>query len=181
MTNKIDIKYILILFIAVFLSSFFHELTHWTIGEILGNKMDLSLNSVNPISGEYPREWNRNIVTISAPLFTIFQSIFFYFLINKYPKKEFYPFLFYPFAYRLFAGIANSFGPNDEGRFGLFYNIGLYTISIIVSLFLLFLVIRSSKKNKLSLKFNLINFLFCLIFTLFISFIDQYFHIKIIT
>jgi len=178
--NKIDLKYILIIIIAVFLSTLFHELAHWLTGEVLGNRMTMSLNSANPISGEYKHEWNRNIITMAGPLFTIFQAITIYFLLNKYPKKELYPFLLFPFAMRFWAGLANLLGPNDEGRFGLSIGVGLLTISCIVSCFLFFLAYQSSKKHHFNLKFNLISFLLCSVFLIALSFINEYFKLRII-
>ncbi|MDY0990401.1 hypothetical protein SOM12_23435 [Flavobacterium sp. CFBP9031] len=178
--NKIDLKYILIILIVVFLSTLFHELAHWCTGEILGNKMTASLNSVNLVSGEYKNEWNRNVVTAAGPLFTILQAIVTYILLNKYPKKELYPFLLFTLVMRFWAGLANLLGPNDEGRLGLSFGIGLLTISFIVCSFLFFLIYKSSKKHHFGLKFNLISFLLCSLFLIALSFINEYFKIKII-
>lgn len=178
--EKIDLKYIVIILIAVFLSTLFHELAHWGTGEILGNKMTASLNSANVISGEYKHEWNRNFITGAGPLFTILQAIVVFFLLNKYPKKELYPFLLFPLAMRFWAGLANLLGPNDEGRLGLSLGVGLLTISFFVCCFLFFLIYKSSKKHHFSLKFNLISFLFCSIFLIALSFINEYFKIRII-
>lgn len=180
MSKKINLTYILALFIAVFLSCFFHEFAHWITGELLGNKMSMSLNGASPILGEYKHTWNANIITISAPIFTVLQAILFYSIVNRTKNINLYPFLFFPFVYRFFAGIANMFGPNDEGRFGMSFGLGLYTVSILFSSFLLFLIIKFSIKNKISLKFNLITFFLCAIFLLLIVFADQYFKIKII-
>lgn len=180
MVTKINFKYVMILFVAVFLSCFFHEFAHWLTGELLGNKMSMSLNNVSPSLGKYKHDWNANIVTISAPLFTVIQAIIFAFVVNKTKNINFYPFLFFPFVYRLAAGLANMLGANDEGRFGLSLGIGLYTISILVCSFLLFLIYRVSTKNKIGWKVNLITFVLCAIALLAISFFDQYFNIKII-
>lgn len=180
MIHKINLKYSLLLFIAVLLSCFLHEFTHWITGELLGNRMSMSLNGASPISGEYVNDWNANIITISAPIFTVLQAVFFYFYVEKIKNFYVYPFLFFPFVYRFFAGLANGLGPNDEGRFGLSLGIGLYTVSIIFSSFLFFLILKFSLKNKVSLKFNIITFLLCSISLLLIVFIDQYFKIKII-
>jgi hypothetical protein len=180
MTHKIDLKYIFIVFIAVFVSTIFHELAHWTIGEVLGNKMIATLNGTKPISGELLHEWNRNYITMAGPLFTVLQAIFFYFLIVKYKKIELYPFIFFPFVMRLAAGLANFLNPNDEGRIGLSLGIGLFTISIIVCSFLFYLVYKTSKKLTISLKFNIISFILCCLFLLLLTFIDAKFKIKII-
>lgn len=142
--------------------------------------MSMTLNSVNPVSGELLHEWHRNIITISAPIFTVLQALVFYFIYNKSKNRNLYPFLFFPFVYRLAAGLANMLGPNDEGRFGLSIGVGLYTVSILVCTFLFFLIYKTSILNKISLKFNVITFMLCSIFLLFVVFINDYFHIRII-
>lgn len=180
MTGKITIKYVFFVLIAVFLSCFFHEFTHWFTGEVLGNDMVMTLNNVYPISDTYKNEWNKNIITISAPIFTVLQAVLFYFIIKKNKKIILYPFLFFPFVYRFFAGLANMAGPNDEGRFGQSLGIGLYTISILFCAFLLFLIYKATLQLKLSLKFNVINFLWCALFLFLIVFINDYFKVKII-
>jgi hypothetical protein len=178
--DKMSLKYVFIILIAVFASTIFHELAHWLMGEILGNKMTATLNSTNLISGEYLHEWNRNYITMAGPIFTVLQAIIFYFLLFKYNRIELYPFLFYPFVFRLAAGIANIFGPNDEGRFGQSMGVGLFTISIIICSFLLILIYKISKAHKISLKFNMISFLLCCIFLLLLTYLDAKFKIKII-
>ena len=180
MTTKITLKYISFLFLAVFLSCFFHEFAHWAAGEMLGNPMSMRMNSVSTISGEYKHEWNRNIISAAGPLFTVLQAVVFYYIVDKNKNILLYPYLFFPFVYRLFGGVANVFGANDEGRIGLSFGIGLYTISIVVVAFLLYLVIRFSSKNKIGFKFNLITFFLSAIFFFAIVLADQYFKIKII-
>lgn len=142
--------------------------------------MSMSLNGASTISGEYKHAWNANIITMAGPIFTLIQGIVFYFVVEKTQKLYAYPFLFFPFVYRFFAGLANMLGPNDEGRFGLSWGIGLYTVSIIFCSFLLFLILRFSAKNKINWKFNLFTFLLGSLSLLLIVFVDQYFQIKII-
>jgi hypothetical protein len=178
--HRIDLKYIFLIFIAVFASTIFHELSHWSIGEILGNQMVATLNGTNPISGEYLHEWNKNYITLAGPLFTVLQAILFYFLLAKYKKIELYPFLFFPLVMRFAAGLANFMGANDEGRLGLSFGIGLFTISIIVCSFLFILVYRITKELKISMKFNIISFILCCLFLLLLTFVDAKFKVKLI-
>jgi hypothetical protein len=176
---RIDLKYILLLFTAVFASTIFHEYAHWSIGEVLGNKMIATLNGTNPVAGDYINEWNRNYITLAGPLFTVLQAILFYFLIKKYRKIELYPFLLFPFVMRFFAGLANFLEANDEGRLGLSLGIGLFTISILVCSFLFSLVYKTSKEMKIGLKLNVISFFLCSLFLLFLVFIDAKLKIKL--
>ena len=176
----VNLKYIFLIFIAVFLSTILHELSHWSIGEILGNKMIATLNGTNPVSGELQNEWNRNYITLAGPLFTVLQAILFYFLITKYRKIELYPFLFFPFVMRFAAGLANLLSPNDEGRLGMSIGVGLFTISIFVCSFLFVLVYKATKELKISLKFNTLSFILCCLFLLLLTYIDAKFKVKII-
>lgn len=174
------IKYIVLLLVAVFMSTVLHELAHWIVGEMLGNKMTATLNGTNPVSNHLQNEWNRNYITTAGPLFTVLQAVLFYFLVIKYTKIEFYPFLFFPFFMRFAAGLANFLSPNDEGRLGLSWGVGLLTVSAIVCCFLLILIFKASKKLKISLKFNIYNFFLCCIFLLLLTYIDAKFKIKLL-
>lgn len=180
MRPKINLKYIGLLFVLVLISCFFHEFAHWVAGELLGNKMSMSLNTVKPISGTYIDKSHANVVTIAGPLLTLLQAILFYFLVDRSKNIYTYPLLFFPFVYRLSAGLANINSPNDEGRLSLSWGLDLYTISITISSFLLLLIIRFSLKNKIGLKFNVITFFLCALSLLAIVFFDQYFKINII-
>jgi hypothetical protein len=177
---RVNIKYIFLMFIAVFLSTILHELSHWGIGEILGNKMAATLNGTNPVSGELQNEWNRNYITLAGPLFTVLQAILFYFLILKYRKIELYPFLFFPFVMRFAAGLANLLSLNDEGRLGMSIGVGVFTISIFVCSFLLVLVYKATKELKINWKFNALSFILCCLFLLLLTYIDTKFKVKII-
>lgn len=181
MTNpKIDLKYIFPIFISVFASTILHEIAHWSMGEVLGNKMIATLNGTYASSGNYLQDWHRNYVTMAGPVFTVLQAVLFYFLILKYRRIELYPFLFFPFVFRVAAGLANFAGPNDEGRFGMSLGIGLFTVSIVVCSFLYHLVFNMSKRLNIRLKFNIISFFLCVLFLLFLTFIDHKFQIKLI-
>lgn len=179
MQAKLSLKYVLILIAAILLSCFFHEFAHWATGELLGNKMTMSMNTVSTVAEEYNEAWHREWVTLAGPVFTIIQAIVFYMLLKRSRNLNLYPFVFFPFVYRLFAGVANSFSPNDEGRLGLFLDIGLYTLSAVVTGFLLYLVIRSSKAMKIGFKFNLVSFLISTVMITIVVFADQYFKIRI--
>ncbi len=178
MSPKIDLKYILLIFISVFASTILHEIAHWSMGEVLGNKMIATLNGTYP-SGNYLHEWHRNYVTMAGPIFTILQAILCYFFILKYKRIELYPFLFFPFVFRVAAGLANLAGPNDEGRFGISLGIGLFAVSIVVCSFLFYLVFKTSKRLNIRLKINIISFFLCVLFLLLLTFMDHKFQLRL--
>lgn len=180
MNPKITLSYIVWLFVAVFLSCFFHELAHWLAGTVLGNPMTMSMNTVKTVAESYTADWHANVVTAAGPLFTMLQAIVFYFVIRKAQHIKWYPFLFFPFVYQFFAGLANYFEPNDEGRLSLDYGMGLYTLSVIVSIFLLVLILQTSRKFKLGFKINIVSFLLSAVFLFVIVLADQFLKIQII-
>lgn len=177
---RCSLKYVFLILIAVFMTTILHELAHWAMGEILGNKMTATLNGTNSVNGGLQNEWNRNYITMAGPLFTIIQAVMFYFLLKKYRRIELYPFLFFPLVMRFAAGLANFLGPNDEGRFGISIGVGLFTVPIVVCGVLFLLVRSATKEFKISWKFNMLNFTFCCLFLLFLTYIDAKFKIKII-
>ena len=161
------------LLIAVLFSFIFHEFGHWIIGEILGNKMAMSLNGTHPISGNYAHAWNRIFVLIGGPLFTLIQALVFLFLIKKFRNNLLYPFLFFPFIMRFVSSLFSIIQPQDEAIIGTLLNIGKWTLPIIITLILFYLCWTGSKVLKISWKLNLINFVFSLIFMVFVITIDK--------
>lgn len=143
-------KYFGVMVLATFLTFFFHEICHWIAYELLGYDAGFTLNgaSVKDSSIKLTKA-HRMITSAAGPLFTLIQGTAFYFILKKYNIKLLYPFLFLPFFMRLGASWANQFEPNDEGRISLDLGLNLYVISGIVVAYLLFLVVRVSKKKNI--------------------------------
>jgi hypothetical protein len=177
--NKINSTYIAVCCIAAFVTFFFHELAHWFAGGALGYKMALQLNQVYPLD-PYRNFWHPMIVGASGPAFTILQAIVFYLLMRPGRNSYLYPFLFTPFYMRLLAGRMNLISLNDEGRISHDLGIGTYTISVLVSAFLFFLVYKTSKRIGYGLKFNLLTLLVVLLFSSLIILADQYMKLRVI-
>jgi hypothetical protein len=51
--SRLDWKIVLIFFPTGFMTYLFHEFGHWIVGELLGNKMVLSLNNSTSLGGAY--------------------------------------------------------------------------------------------------------------------------------
>ncbi|MDY8137420.1 hypothetical protein [Aquimarina sp. 2201CG5-10] len=175
MRPSINIKYILITGLAVVLSFFFHELAHWATGELLGYTMGMTLNSAFLTEGEYHTAWHSNLISAAGPLFTILTAFLFFYVIRKTKNKYWYPFLFFAFYSRLMAMIVSIFNPNDEARISAWLGLGYWILPLIVCFTLLFLLIKTSKEQEYSLKFNLINYLLASVFVAGVVFSDQYF------
>lgn len=179
--KKISIYYILAILASVYFTWIFHEFFHWICAESLGYDAVLQLNKVYPSDGRIWTDIDNVYVSASGPIITIIQAIIVYFLLIKRNwNKLLYPFLFAPLYMRLLAGAMNAIKPNDEGRISEYFDLGLYTISIIVSTFLFFLVYKVSKRYKLGWKFNLITTLLIMLFSSILILSDQAMGFKII-
>ena len=174
------LKYVFITATAVFFSFFFHELAHWAAGELLGNKMGMSLNSTYPISGIYLKKWNENFVDAAGPLFTILQAVIFYLIINKTSSRYSYPFLLMAFIERFLAMALTFINLNDEARISNSLGLGLFTLPLIVNAFLFFLCYKTSKKHNYGFKFNAITIAWMVLFFSILILSDQYFKVRII-
>lgn len=180
--QRITFKYILATLGAVIFTWVLHEFIHWTTSELLGYESILRLNSVSPVGGQKQmNEWHRIYISASGPLITIFQAVItFQFLLRKGWSKILYPFFFTPFYMRSIAGIMNFVNPNDEGKISEFLGLGLFTLSIIVSSLLFFLVYKISKKYELNWKFNLWTILVIMAASSILILSDQLFEIRLI-
>jgi hypothetical protein len=84
-----------------------------------------------------------------------------------------YPFLFFPFIMRFVSSLFSIIQPQDEAIISTLLNIGKWTLPIIITLILFYLCWTGSKVLKISWKLNLINFVFSLIFIVFVITIDK--------
>jgi hypothetical protein len=173
MKKKITLTFIILIFISAFFSFLFHEFGHWTIGELLGNKMIMNLNGAYPKGDRYIHEWNSIFVYAGGPLFTVVQAIISLYLVNKYKKLFIYPFLFFPFIMRLFAFLFGTFKIQDEALMSSKLNIGTYTLPIIIIIILSILVWKGSSTLKLNLKFNLFCTIYSIIFMVILIYTNQ--------
>lgn len=152
--QKATLKYILVTLFVVLFTWLLHEFTHWITSELLGYDSIWRLNSVSAKDGIVQSDWHKIYISASGPIITILQAyVTFLILKAKGWNKFIYPFLFVPMYMRILAGFMNYINPNDEGRISLFFGLGLYTLSIVVSGFLLFLVYNTSKTFGLNKKF----------------------------
>jgi len=173
-------KYFSIVILATFLTFFFHEFFHWVAYELLGYEAGFTLNT-SSLKDEVTLTNVEKIITSGAgPLFTIVQALVFFVILKKYNNKLLYPFLFIPFIMRLGATWANQFNPNDEGRISLILGLNLYTISSIVVIFLLTLIIITSRKNKYSILFNVLTYFISTLCMIGLVYLDTVFKVQII-
>jgi hypothetical protein len=140
----------------------------------------MTLNKVSPI-GANPTVFHSMISSATGPIVTIIQAVIaFSFLKYKNWNIYLYPFLLTAFYMRLLAGILNFINANDEGRISEYLGIGLFTLSIIVSSFLFYLVYKISKQYQLSVKFQSITVITIMIVSSCIILLDQSYKLRIL-
>ena len=179
--QQITVKYVLAGIVAVFLTWIIHEFAHWLTGELLGYKSMMYLNGVSSVKGQNPTEIHKVIISISGPIITILQGLIVYgFLKSRGWNTYLYPFLFTAFYMRFLAGLMNLIMANDEGRVGQFLGIGTFTLSIIISGFLFFMVYKISRKYKLNWKFQFWTTIIIMSASSLLIFLDQLFKFRIL-
>ena len=153
--NTIRWKIALLFIPVAFFSLLFHEFGHWTVGEILGNDMGITLNHAFPKSGQYIGSKDNLYMLCGGPCFTILLAIIFWGIIEKYKIIYAYPVVFFNFFLRLFGNII-KFEWQDEAKISAILEIGRYTVAIIVLVPLLLITWRASYVLKLNYKDNLV-------------------------
>ncbi|MET2984942.1 hypothetical protein [Aureibaculum conchae] len=179
--QKITLKYAFATVGAVLFTWLLHEFTHWFTSELLGYEAIMRLNSVSPVAGQQQNKWHQIYISASGPIITLLQALFIFIVLKtKGWNKFIYPLLFVPLYMRILAGVMNVIKPNDEGRISEFLGTGLYTLSILVSLFLFLLVYKTAMKYNLSWKFNTSTTILIMIVSSLLILSDQFFKIRIL-
>ena len=143
-------KRIVYIFLAVLITMIFHEFGHYLTGNLLGNSMEMDLNGTRPVHGEFIEEWHLPVVAIFGTIFTLFQAFLFWILLNVYQTKNLYPFLFFPFIYRVVPYIISLIQPERLGRqdkvqFAQYFNFNPWLIIIPVLIVFYILVYTGGK------------------------------------
>lgn len=176
-SNKI---YILISATAVLFSWTLHEFAHWAVGEGLGYKMIMTLNSSYPSSGHYSKDLHYQIISAAGPIFTLCEAIITFILMIRHKIILLYPFLFTCFYMRLFSTIISIRHLNDEARISNAVGIGKFTLPLIMNIILFALIFKVSQMYKFDIKFNLKNLGLTLLFSSIIILTDMYFQVQIL-
>lgn len=179
--KKITFKYTLSIVGAVIITWLIHEFAHWLTSELYGYDTIMRLNGTSPESGENWTNKHHIIISALGPIVTILQGlIIFIFLKSRNWNKYLYPFLFTAFYMRFLAGLMNFINLNDEGRISAFFGIGTFTLPIMVSGLLFFLIYKTSKRNNLNWKFQLMTTLVVMIVSSILILSDQFIGIRIL-
>ena len=179
--KKITVKYIGAGILAVILTWTIHEFAHWLTSELLGYETAMYLNGTSALDNQNVTDLHWNIISAAGPIVTLVQGLVFFLLLkNRRWNKLMYIFLFTVFYMRLLAGLMNFINPNDEGRISNYLGLGTFTLPIIVSGILFFLVHRVSKKYRVDWKLQLATTLVVMVASSVLILADQFFKIRIL-
>lgn len=179
--QKITLKFIASTIIVVFLTFFIHEFAHWLTSEYLGYETIMRLNGVSPVPGQHSTDLHNIITSAAGPVITIIQGLLaFAFLKFRQWNKYVYAFLFTALFMRSLAGIMNFIMLNDEGRISEYLKLGTFTLPLIVSGILFYMVFKTTAQYKLKWKFLLSLSLLLAINVTALIFFDQYFKLRIL-
>ncbi len=150
LTKPIQWKFFLLFIPVAYASCLVHEFGHWTLGEILGNRMVFSLNYVWPRDGHFIKASHELYSSIGGPAFSILQATLAFILVEKLELLYAYPFAFFPMFSRFFSDLLGGFEKQDEARISALMETWPYLTAVIVLAILLSIVIRCSYRLRLN-------------------------------
>jgi hypothetical protein len=157
-----------------------HELSHVLAGIFLGYDMGATLNKAFPVSGSYSSDSHYQLVSAAGPLFTLVEALIVFLLMRSRNIKWLYPFLFTCFYMRFFAAGISFLNPNDEARISRSLGLGTFTLPVIMTAILFWMLYTISRRYGFSKKFNLLTLVLVIFFSSIIILSDQFFSIKLL-
>ena len=180
--QKITFNYILLAFLAVLVTWLIHEFAHWLAYTLQGYDAFMGLNKAGVRGDSTPNIDQQILGAAAGPIITLLQAVLVYFYLKRRGwNKYLYLLVFIPFYMRFLAGLMNFIMPNDEGFISQHFGLGLFTISILISLALFALVYKTSKIFELKPKFHIITTLLVMVFSSLVILADQFFRIVLIS
>ena len=154
MTNSandqwVNARYVLTTVLVVLFTWLIHEFAHWATYAVFGYEATMGLNHVSIAEGFEAERTHRLWCIAMGPIVTVLQAVVAFWILKRGWKKLVYPVLFSAFYMRSLAGAMNVLNPNDEGKLSVEFGLGLFAIPVLVGLFLLVLVILTSRRHHL--------------------------------
>jgi hypothetical protein len=150
--SQITLSVVLLMIPIAFFTYLFHELGHWTLGELMGNDMTISLNNSAPRSGYFIKKSHSLWSAIGGPLFTILQALLFLIVAKRTKSIYAYSFIFMAVFSRFFSIVFGGISLQDESRIASMLNVNEYLVASIVLIILAILLWVSSRIMELNLK-----------------------------
>jgi len=150
--SQIDWKVMLSFIPIAFGTYLFHEFGHWTLGELLGNEMSLSLNNSAPKSGYFIKESHALWSAIGGPAFTIFQALIFLFFTVLTKSVYAYSVAFVAVFSRFFSIVFGGLNLQDEARIASMLGVNKYLVASLVLIILFLIIHRCNRVMNLNTK-----------------------------
>lgn len=180
--NRIDrpIPYLLVTLVAVTITWVMHEFAHWSVGELFGNRMIMTLNTSYPVSGNYLLQGQEHLISAAGPLITLVEAFVVYYLMRKNSSIYLFPFLLTCLYMRTLAGMMNVIHLNDEGRISKALGLGPFVIPFLIFGILFYLVYDITRRKKLSTRIIVLTILMIMLFSSALILGDQTLEITLI-
>jgi hypothetical protein len=179
--DPIGISYVVWTAVAVATTWLIHEFAHWSVGEILGNNMVMTLNTSYSLNGRYAKSWHPHLISAAGPVITMLEAIVCYFLIRKTDNKLIFPFLLTCLYMRALAGFMNLINLNDEGRISQALGLGAFTIPFVVFAILFYLAFAVVRQQAYKTRLVVITVLLIMLFSSLLILSDQTMKVNIIS
>ena len=150
--SKINAKVAMSFVPIAFLTYFFHESGHYAVGELLGNRMTLSLNNSTPVSGSFADESDALWSAIGGPAFTFLQGLIFLTIVYRTHSVYAFSILFFASFSRFFSLLFGGLSLQDEGRIANMLDVSPYLVAAIVLGLLAVIVWFASRAMNLGAK-----------------------------
>lgn len=123
----------------------FHEFGHWTLGELFGNEMTLSLNNSSPQNGHFIDDSDALWSAIGGPVFTILQGLVFLLLTWLTKSIYAYSITFFAVLSRFFSILFGGINLQDEARIAEVLDLNKYFVAVITLSILSLILWRSNR------------------------------------
>lgn len=135
-----------------FATYLFHELGHWTLGELTGNDMTISLNNSGPRNGVFNNDTAALWSSIGRPLFTILQAALFLMITGFTRSIYIWSIGFFAVFSRTFSLLFGGLDLQDEAHIASMLQVSKYLVAGIVLVILLLILWKATRLMKLNNK-----------------------------
>lgn len=138
--------------LAIIVATFVvHEAAHGLMAFGLGYDVFIRVNSAGLTSGSYSSDLHRDLVDGAGPAITLVQGLFGLWLVTRGSEIVGFAIVLAAFLMRLLAAGITVMNPNDEGRLGLSWGLGLWPVHAAVVGFLLVLTVLAVRQARPSI------------------------------
>lgn len=148
--SRIDWKLALAFIPIAFFTYLFHELGHWTLGELTGNAMTIGLNNSGPRNGVFTNDSAALWSSIGGPAFTILQAFLFLVLTSFTRSIYVWSVTFFAVFSRAFSILFGGLDLQDEARIASLLQVSKYLVAGLVLAILLLIGWKCSRLMKIN-------------------------------